>query len=202
MATSGGYYIAVAGDYIFAQPTTITGNVGVYMPRFNFSKIMEKYGVEETTIAAEGSTYKNAGSSYKPENPEETLYLRGIIDEAYSEFKNVVANGRKGKLKSEMSEVANGKAYTAKQSLAMGLIDAIGYSEDAYNHAAQLAGLKDKYVVRYTNPPSLMDLFSMESNLPEGISRMKGSGGIHINIDAGLLHEMTTPRLMYMWRGE
>ena len=56
MATSGGYYAACGADYIFAQPTTITGNIGVLAPRFNFSKLMEKYGVEETTIVATGAT--------------------------------------------------------------------------------------------------------------------------------------------------
>ena len=71
LATSGGYYAACGADHVVAQPTTFTGNIGVLMPRYNFSKLMEKYGVEETTIVSQGAPFKNAGSSFRPEVPEE-----------------------------------------------------------------------------------------------------------------------------------
>ena len=79
LATSGGYYAACGADYVFAQPTTFTGNIGVLMPRYNFSKLMEKYGVEETTIVSTGAKFKNAGSSFRPEGTSDLCIASAAI---------------------------------------------------------------------------------------------------------------------------
>src|SRR4051812_7799816 len=100
LATSGGYYAACGGDYVFAQPTTFTGNIGVLMPRYNFSKLMEKYGVEETTIVSSGATFKNAGSSFNPENAEEKKNMQELADNAFTQIKDVVTTGPSSKLNS------------------------------------------------------------------------------------------------------
>jgi len=198
MATSGGYYAACGADYIFAEETTITGNIGVLSPRFNFAKLMEKYGVEETTIVATGATYKNAGSSFAKESPDERAYWQGLIDSAYTRFKDVVQQGRGTKLKANMADIANGKAYTANEALAMGLIDQKGYPEDAYKYASTAAGLSNPFVVRYEKQVRLMDLLLGKSNArPFGASA--GANGINVNVDAALLEELTTPRLLYLW---
>jgi protease-4 len=131
LATSGGYYAACGADHVFAQPTTFTGNIGVLMPRYNFSKLMEKYGVEETTIVSTGATFKNAGSSFRPEVPEEKAYMQALADSAFVQLKKVVTQGRSSKLKGSIDEVANGKVYTAGDALGLGLIDQIGYLSDA-----------------------------------------------------------------------
>lgn len=199
MATSGGYYTACGADYIFAQPTTITGNVGVLAPRFNFAKLMEKYGVEETTIVATGSTYKNAGSSFAKETPDERAYWQGLIDSAYTRFKDVVLQGRGTKLKANMADIANGKAYTADEALAMGLIDQKGYSEDAYKYAAITAGLSNPRIVRYERQVGLMDLLLSSKSNARPFGASAGTNGVKVNVDAALLEELTTPRLLYLW---
>src|SRR3712207_6602256 len=113
LATSGGYYAACGADHVIAQPTTFTGNIGVLMPRYNFSKLMEKYGVEETTIVSSGARFKNAGSSFRPETPEEKQYMQELADSAFKQFKDVVTAGRSSKLKANLEDIANGKVFTA-----------------------------------------------------------------------------------------
>jgi protease-4 len=199
LATSGGYYAACGADYVFAQPTTFTGNIGVLMPRYNFSKLMEKYGVEETTIVSSGSRFKNAGSSFRPESPEEIRYMQELADSAFSQFKSVVTAGRSSKLKANLEDIANGKVFTANTALNMGLIDQVGYLEDAQAHAATAAGLSGPTVVRYHDPPSLLQLLMASSNI--GGTTAKGEG-VSITVDQKLLHELSTPRPLYLWRGQ
>ncbi len=202
LAASGGYYVSCAADYIFAQPTTLTGNIGVLMPRYNVSGLLEKHGIEETTITSSGADFKNAGSMFKPADPTHDAYLQDLADKAFSQFKSVIGEGRRGKMSvSEINAAANGKIYTATDAKDMKLIDEVGYAEDAYNYVATQAGLSNKTVIRYQNPPSFMDIFSSTSNLP-----MRGASGNvtinGVNVDAGGVSELMTPRLMYLWRGE
>ncbi len=98
MATSGGYYVSCAADYIFAEPGCLTGNIGVLFPRFNVSKLFDKWGVAETTLTAtvKGHSYKNAGSMFEPENPQDEAYLQGLVDGTFAQFKSVVQTGGKG----------------------------------------------------------------------------------------------------------
>ncbi len=198
LAASGGYYIACATDYVFAQPTTMTGNIGVLFPRYNVSKLADKWGVEETTLESTGADFKNAGSMFKPEDPKDVAYFQTIIDKSFMQFKNVVKTGREGKLTQPLEEIANGKIYLGPDALALGLIDKIGYLEDAYGHAAQ--GLKKPHVVRYANPPSLLDALSVKSNV--GAVSASAQSGINVQLDWKRLQELTTPRMLYLWRGE
>ena len=208
LATSGGYYAACGADHVVAQPTTFTGNIGVLMPRYNFSKLMEKYGVEETTIVSSGAPFKNAGSNFRPENAEEKAYMQELADAAFDQFKKVVGQGRSSKLKATVDVIANGKVYTAEDALTLGLIDQIGYLEDAQNVAKAQAGLTNPTVVKYHDPPSLMDLFVSSNNtgvtgLTFGrAARAGGQGSVNITVDSSLLHELSTPRPLYLWRGE
>jgi protease IV len=204
MATSGGYYAACAGDYLFAEPTTMTGNIGVLMPSYNFSGLMQKYGVEETTIVSTGATFKNAGSSFRPESPEEKKYMQDLADSAFTQFKEVVTTGRGSKLNGNIEDIANGKVYTAKNAKDLGLIDDVGYLEDAQKYAASQAGLTSPTVVRYQDPPSLMQiLMASKSNVPGALAAQGGGvPGVNINIDPNLIHELTTPRPLYLWRGQ
>lgn len=197
LATSGGYYSACAGDYIVAQRTTLTGNIGVLMPNYNVSDLVKKLGVSDTTIVSSGTPFKDAGSMMKPENPASRQYLQDIIDQAFGQFKSVVVEGREGKLKKKIDEIANGKVYTAEDALKLGLIDQVGYLEDAIAYASQTAGLTKPEVVRYHDNPSLRDLFvgaEGKSTLP--------AGGLTVHVSPEMIDRLTTPRLMYVWRGE
>jgi protease-4 len=200
LATSGGYYLSCAADEIVAQRTTITGNIGVLLPRYNLSKLAEKHGIEDTSLASTGATFKNAGSMLKPETPEERAYWLGLIDDAFATFKQVVASGRSAKLKAPMEEVANGKAYTASQSLQMGLVDYVDYPSFAYDRAAALAGLTNKHVVRFETRPTLLESLGLGASLKAANNLT--INGVNINLDKAWLEELMTPRPMYLWRGQ
>jgi protease IV len=204
LATSGGYYISCAGDYVFAQRTTLTGNIGVILPRYNFSKLAQSYGVEEVTVTAPEHGFKNAGSPFSPIKPEENQYLQGLIDDAYGKFKLVVSTGRQGKLTRKIDDIANGKVYTASEAVALGLVDELGYANDAYSKAASLAGLSNKYVVRYAKPVGLLEALAGGAEGKSNLGNGPGAtvNGVNVKIDAGLLDELSRPRLMYLWRGQ
>ncbi|CAN5424718.1 hypothetical protein BH09PLA1_BH09PLA1_16610 [soil metagenome] len=207
MATSGGYYVACAADHIVAQPTTLTGNIGVVMQRFNYSGLMEKWGVADTTVTPEKSKYKNVESPFRPETPETAAYLRGIIDHTYGQFRDIVAKARGARLKATIDEVADGRAYTAADALKLGLVDQIGYADDAYTKAASMTGLASPHVVRYQRQPSLMDILSGDTSASSLLGDRStktsiGGSGVSIKLDRSLLDEITTPRMMSIYRGE
>ena len=202
LATSGGYYVASHKDVeIFAQPTTLTGNIGVLMPRFNLSELAKKWGVNEATLTAPVNGFKNAGSMFQPEKPEDAAYLQGIINEAYGNFRDIVKEGREGKLKGPLSEIANGQVFTFQQAVDKGLVDQKGYTEDAWKWAAQKANLSKPTIVRYHAPTSLLNLLMNEW---QGKAPVAGNQDVNVDVklDAKLIDELTSPRLMYLWRGE
>jgi ClpP class serine protease len=138
---------------------------------------------------------------FKPERPEDNAYFQDIIDKSFAQFKAVVQAGRGPKLSKSLDQIANGQIYLAPEAQALGLVDKIGYIDDAYAHAGQ--GLKKMQVVRYHNPPSLLEALGSKSNVgPIGASASAGSGGVNVQIDPQKVQEMLTPRMMYLWRGE
>jgi protease-4 len=206
MATSGGYYVSCASDYIFAEPGCLTGNIGVLFPRFNMSELFDKWGLKETTITAtvKGHSYKNAGSMFQPENPQDEAYLQGLIDGTFAQFKAVVLTGRKGKLVDKTGDVFSGKAFIAQDALDRGLVDQIGYPEKAYDYAASTAGLGGHSVVRYTPNATLIQLLTARSNI------QRASGGtpaeaamVNIdgfNVDAKAVESLFEARPLLLWR--
>ena len=207
LAASGGYYVSCAGDYLFAQPSTLTGNIGVLLPQFNVAELFDKWGIKENTIVSTGAVYKNAGSMFRPEDPKDRAYLQDIADKAFAQFKAVVKQGRSGHAKfdvKKLDEVANGKIYMTEDAVALGLVDEKGYLHDACEYAATKAGLSKPTVIRFQNPQSLLEaLLDGKSN----VGGTSASGGQTItvngiNITAADLRDLLTPRLMYLWRGQ
>lgn len=201
MATSGGYYAACAADYLVAEHTTLTGNIGVLMPRFNLSKLADKYGIEEDTIVSSGATYKNAGSMFSPDNPRDSAYLQAIIDSAFARFKQVVTTGRGSALKLGIGQIADGRVYTSDRAVSEGLVDSIGYLEDACQYAAATAHVTKPQVVRFEEKLSLFQLFGDDA---EAINVTRwASSGISVNgltVDQATLDRFLRPRLLYLWR--
>jgi len=208
LAASGGYYVSCAGDYLFAQPSTLTGNIGVLLPQFNVAELFDKWGIKENTIVSTGATYKNAGSMFRPENPEERAYLQDIADKAFTQFKAVVKQGRSGHGNfdpKKLDQIANGKIYMTDDAVTLGLVDEKGYLQDAYDYAASKAGLSKKTVVRFQDPPGLLEsLLGGKSNLgaASADSNQQSVQINGINISANDIRDLMTPRLMYLWRGQ
>lgn len=129
VAASGGYYVAMASDYIIAHPTTVTGSIGVIASGLNLSGLLNKHGVTDQTIIA--GDFKDVGSPFRPMAPHERAYLQAIVDDMHDRFRQVVVQGRPALDAARVAELADGRVYTANQAAQNGLIDSTGYMPDA-----------------------------------------------------------------------
>jgi len=146
VAASGGYYIASSADLIVAQPTDITGSIGVVAYNVNAEGLLDKIGITDRTIKS--GEKKDMGSPLREMTAEEREILQSIIDDLYERFLTVVYRGRKGKIEMKrLRELADGRVFTARQALDLGLIDRVGYMEDAVGAAKGLAGIKEARLV-------------------------------------------------------
>lgn len=145
VCASGGYYLAMAvGDQqnaIYAEPTTWTGSIGVVIPSYNFSRTMNMTGAQDLSVVS--GDLKLMGSPTKPRTEKETEVLQELVDITFAGFKDVVREGRpKFRADDEaLDAVATGQVFTAKQAVANGLVDSIGFLEAAIERAAELANL-------------------------------------------------------------
>jgi protease-4 len=165
IAASGGYYIAMANggrdDVIFAEPATLTGSIGVIIPSFDVSQLLKRLDVRDDSIAS--GPLKEMLSPTKERTPElaerERAVLEALVADMFARFKEIVREGRP-KLDAEaVDRVATGQIFTARQALGAGLVDRIGFVEDAVDRAVELAGLTadTARVVRYSRPRGLFD---------------------------------------------
>jgi len=148
VAASGGYYVAMAADEIHAEPTTVTGSIGVLFMGISFEGLMKRFGVRDQTIT--GGAHKDAGSFLRDMTPEEEAHLQSVVDDLHDRFKTVVQAGRPGLDGPAIDRLADGSVYSAKQAEAAGLIDGIRSLEETTEHCARLSGIAGDYrVVSY-----------------------------------------------------
>jgi protease IV len=191
LCASGGYYIAVAGDEIVCEPTTITGSIGVILSGLNFHELLKKYGVADVSITS--GPNKDLLNSTAPIRESHLAILQSMVDEAYDLFTDRVAQGRKLPIE-EVKKIADGRIYTAKQALEKKLVDHIDYRDKAFERAQALASVSGAKLVKYNRQPTLADVLS-------GNVRAPALPSGELKLDASVLDELTTPRLLALWRG-
>jgi protease-4 len=162
VAASGGYYIAVASDYILANRLTTTGSIGVIIETFNYQSLFNKIGLKAEVYKS--GEMKDMLSGARPRTEAEKQLVQDIISEVYNEFVNIVAEGRKSKkITAEMiktTQIGDGRIFSGQKALELGLIDGVGYFDDAIDKAAELAKIKSNYkVVTYRKVFSFSDFF-------------------------------------------
>ncbi len=190
IAASGGYYISAASDAIVAHPTTITGSIGVIMPLINVSQLINRFGIKDNSIAS--GDMKEIGSPLKEMTPEEAAILKGIIEEMHMRFVKVVSTGRKLDIET-VKKIADGRIYTGKQALENGLIDQLGYLEDAINIAKKLSGLEEATIIRYERYHGFADIIGLMSG--------KLFQNNTIKFEIPRFHEQDDIKPMYLWTG-
>ncbi|RYZ71939.1 MAG: signal peptide peptidase SppA [Proteobacteria bacterium] len=141
VAASGGFYISMAAQKIFANPGTITGSIGVIMEFANLEKLYEWAKVKRYVIKT--GKFKDAGAEYREMAPEERALLQGMIDDVLLQFKTAVAEGRKLSL-DEVTQVADGRVFSGNQALGLKMVDQLGTLDDAVNEAGKLAGIQGR----------------------------------------------------------
>lgn len=186
MAASGGVYVAMGcgeDGRIFAEPTTWTGSIGVIIPRYDASKLADKFGVAADSLKT--GEFKDSLDPLRALTDRERTLWGGILDESLQRFINIIADNRKGLDAGKVKELATGQLFTAEQAKANGLIDEIGDEEFALDALKSHLNLGKVRVVDFDYPVSLMSLLlgSVQARDPETQFRK--------------LLEMSVPRAMY-----
>ena len=213
LAASGGYYIAVPGQVIYAERSTITGSIGVFAAFPNFKGLATKIGVSMDVIKK--GDLKAAGSPFQEPKPQEEEMWQGMVDHAYRQFEQVIEDNRpqlKGKLEEIVTNekrsttvtlsdgktekrafqyvrrCADGGVFTADRARELGLIDKVGYLDEAIKEARDLAALGDEYeAITYEAPFRLSELILGTKAAPPTLA-----------IEPEGLAEAATPRLWYL----
>lgn len=193
VAASGGYYIAASADTVIAHPTTVTGSIGVIAYNVEASGLMEKIGIANQTIKS--GEKKDIGSPLRPMTEDERRVLQSVIDSMYERFLDVIVEGRQGRgvTKEGLRKVADGRVYTAGQAMELGLVDSIGYLDDAVDAAKKAANVKEARIVTYAAGREY------RNNIYSGLASVQPPSQINlINIDAGLSKRFGLS-FMYIW---
>lgn len=191
LGASGGYYVAASADRIIAHPTTVTGSIGVIMLNLSVEGLLQKIGITDTSIKT--GEYKDMGSPLKTMTEEERRIFQGIMDSLYERFLTAITENRKELPLEKLRSLADGRIYTAQQALENGLIDQIGYLDEAISLAKQESGLTGARVVIYHRPRVYKNnIYSQLGNA--------GFGAINLlNIDLKTFIHSGSPSFMYLW---
>ena len=138
LAASGGYYISLAGDRIFANPGTLTASIGVILQFPVAEKLLDKVGVKLNTVKS--GALKDAGNFARPATPEDLRYLQAVIDNTYQQFIGDILASRKIE-KAALLRIADGRVMTGVQAREQGLVDTLGGYSEAEHYLAGLAKL-------------------------------------------------------------
>jgi protease IV len=197
ICASGGYYTAMAvgatPESIFAEPTTWTGSIGVVLPHYDLSGLLDKLAVTDDSIVS--NPLKLTGSPTRKVTGElaekEKAILQGLVDDSFKDFKEIVKSGRPKFQNNDkaLDAVATGQVFSAKQALDSGLVDKTGYIEDAIEQAIKLNNLSKESVrvVRYSAPKGLLDVLG---------GRLGESQ--RAQLDLSTLLDLTAPRAYYL----
>ena len=169
-AASGGYYISCAANYIYAEPTTLTGSIGIFGMFPDVSGLLtDKLGLKFDQVKT--NKYSNFGTTSRPFNEEEMQYLTNMIDRGYKTFTKRVSDGRKIPVE-RVYEIAEGRVWLGQDALKIKLVDGIGGIEQAVAKAAELAKVKEYRTKTY---PAKADMFESLLN------RASSEGGNYLD---------------------
>ena len=188
VGASGGYYVALAADTIVAHPTTVTGSIGVVMLTLNAEGLLQKVGI--APLAIKSGAKKDMGSPFRGLSDEERQIFQGVIDDLYGRFVSLIAKERRMP-EDKVRAFADGRIYTARQAKDLGLVDRVGYLEEAVEAAKQAARLSEARVVMYHRPREYRSNIYSGTPVPEPIqpSLLQLSS---LLIGPG-------PRFLYLW---
>lgn len=175
LAASGGYYVSLPAERIFAAPSTVTGSIGVKMDLTNVEDLMDKLGVASTSLAS--GALKDAGSPFKTLKENERQYFMGVIMDMYDDFLNTVVTHRHI-TEDQLKEFRDGRALTGRQAKELGLVDELGDKNDALVYLYKRCGLSidsTTLVEGPVKPQSVLERLT-ESTVNTLLSKGVGAG--------------------------
>lgn len=152
-SASGAYYATCGTDYIYANPTSLNGSIGVILQSYNYGDLLSKYGVHVETYKS--GPFKDMLSGTRPTTSDEKAIVQSIVDSSFNIFVDHIVAGRKLE-KAAVLKVADGRVLTATQAKDAKLIDAVGFEEDAITKAAELGTTANYDVVEYHRQSGLL----------------------------------------------
>ena len=195
MGASGGYYVAAASDRIFANPTAITGSIGVIAVRPGLEGLLSKIGV--TTETYKSGPKKDFWSPFRPSTPEEKEMLQSVVDNLYARFLDVIyANREKVLTMDEVRTLADGRILTAMQAKDAKMIDGVFYLDETISVMKRDLGISEARVVTYARP------HTFKSNIYSDVSDhgMPNAQTVNlININAGEIPLSPGIKFLYLW---
>jgi protease-4 len=187
MAASGGYYLSCGATKIVANETTLTGSIGVIIQTLNYSQTFGKLGLETLTFVS--GNFKDTLHGARPMRDDEKAYVQGLVNQMYDKFLTIVSDARGLSKEQLKAGIADGRVFTGAEAKQKKLVDQIGYIEDAYALARQLAVSPDATVVKYQRHSSLSDLFGV-------LGQAKAAQGkVNIDISDRLLPRLEAGRM-------
>jgi protease-4 len=147
LGASGAYYAACAADWIVANPTTFTGSIGVIIQSLNYEGLFDKVGLD--AVVFKSGKFKDMLSGSRPISEDERAYVEGMVKQVYERFLGIVAFSRGLEADKLRDTFADGRILTGQDAKEAGLVDQLGYIEDAYDKARALANAPDAGVIRY-----------------------------------------------------
>ncbi|BCB95392.1 multidrug transporter [Dissulfurispira thermophila] len=168
VAASGGYYISAPANKIIANPGTITGSIGVIMEVPNIKGLMDKIGVKTEVIKS--GRHKDIASVFRGIGKEEREIIQGVMDDVHEQFIKAVSDGRKIPVEN-VKKIADGRIFSGRQALKVGLVDELGDLEYAIKTAAKIAGIKgEPEVVTKKEKSTLLEL--LNGRISESVSKV------------------------------
>lgn len=198
MAASGGYYVSAKADKIYAAEETMTGSIGVIMSGLNMSGLLEKLGVTDETVKS--GELKDIGSTTRKWTDKDRQVMQEMIDSSYDRFVTIISEGR-GMSDEDVRKIADGRIYDGVQAHENGLVDELGYQEDALADLRKEYKLKNATLFQYELPTfSMMDSF-LGANVQKIFNKKESETEIISNLIRGF-GSNEAPRMMYLYGGE
>lgn len=182
IAASGGYYLSLAGDRILAEPTTLTGSIGVIIPSFNFSEGLNRIGIKSRSIKSGAN--KDLANPFEPIREPQYAVLQQVVDEFYAKFKGLVVQRRPGLKAENLADATDGRIITGARAAELGLVDELGGVRDAFTIAKELAGIKAGTLVKFSFGPAegTRSPYAAARSGDQRPVLMNGAGGTELNL--------------------
>lgn len=178
VAASGGYYVACAADRVVANPGTLTGSIGVIISLMNFKGLADKVGVLPAVIKS--GEFKDIASPYRPMTPAEHDILQALIMDSYDQFTTAVAEGRKMPIET-VKKIADGRIYSGRQALKLGLVDELGSYTDAVSALQKIC--RERYQLKADLPVDDSSSDGFLASLMESKSFLSGNASQQAALD-------------------
>ncbi len=181
IAASGGYYVAMAADWIIAEPTAIVGSISVIMQSLNWKELSDKIGVTDVTIKT--GENKDMLNPFREVQPEHLALLQEMVDAMHLHFIGIVIDGR-GLDPESLNTLADGRIFTTAQALEHDLVDQSGYWQATMDMTSEILGEDCVKIVKYEEKTSFFQRFSQ----------------IQSTFNPASFLDVQRPRLMYLWK--